>query len=111
MNQDQLIRFLIDNLDADAFSAAKRDGTSIMYLAGVAQRMSGGINLNQPQTAPRQNRPTARNVAQEVPQPVQDLNEDTPTPPNGLIVRAPQRNTPVRNNTINQQDRVRVSAL
>ena len=110
MNQDQLIRFLIDNLDADAFSAAKRDGTSIMYLAGVAQRMTG-INLNQPTTATRPNRPAARNVAQETPQPVQDLNEEQPTPTVAQAARTAQRNAPVRNNTINQQDRVRVSAL
>ena len=106
MNQDQLIRFLIDNLDADAFSAAKRDGTSIMYLAGVAQRMTGNVA---PTTNNRQVRPATRTVQAE---PVQDLNETPPTTqPAAQPVRPARQNTPVRNNTIGQQDRVRVSTL
>jgi hypothetical protein len=112
MNQDQIIKFLIENLDADAFVEAKRNGTSIMYLAGVASRWTGG-NATQPtrvtgNTGNERRRPTPA-VQQEA---VQDLNEgamETPAP-NTRPQPAP-RNNPVRNNQNQQQDRVRVSRL
>lgn len=111
MNQDQIIKFLIDNLDADAFVEAKRNGTSIMYLAGVAQRWTGG-NIIQPtrNVGNAQRRPTPVVQTEAM---VQDLNEGAPeTPaPNARPQPAP-RNNPVRNaQTNNQQDRVRVSRL
>jgi hypothetical protein len=110
MNQDQIIKFLIDNLDADAFSEAKRNGTSIMYLAGVAARWAGG-NVTQPtrtvgNIGNERRRPAQPQPIQEA---VQDLTEDHP-PAQAQPQPAP-RNNPFRNNQNNQADRVRVSRL
>lgn len=104
MNQDQIIKFLIDNLDADAFVEAKRNGTSIMYLAGVAQRWTGG-NATQP--ARNTGNGNRRVVAQET---AQDLNEDRPVPQAPPQPQPAQRRAPAPNQNAGQ-DRVRVSRL
>src|ERR1035437_175443 len=45
MNQDQLIRWLMENIDAEALAEANRQGSTIMYLAGAAQRFPNTQNV------------------------------------------------------------------
>ena len=45
MNQDQLIRWLMENIDATALAEANRTGSTIMYYAGAAQRFPNTQNV------------------------------------------------------------------
>lgn len=69
MNQDQVIRFLMDNIDADALAEANRNGSTIVYFAGVAQRF---VNIQNNVANPRGRVNVARPAAQAVPQPAEE---------------------------------------
>lgn len=119
MNQDQLIRFLMDNIDVDALVAARTNGSTIMYFANVANRLQGG-NMTQP---------TRNAVGRTIqPTPIQNLNEEAedrpprytppvqPQPDNPTVTRNNNQNNGqprnrANNNQNNGQDRVRVGNL
>jgi hypothetical protein len=109
MNQDQLIRFLMDNIDAEALAEANRQGSTIMYYAGVAQRFPNTQTAatNTRTTGRMNTRPQAMPVFTAEPRGVeiQATNETNPTP-------APPR-TPARRNARNgnEGDTVRVGRL
>ena len=101
----------MENIDANALAEAQRNGSTIMYFAGVAQRWP-----NNTQTAANTRRPVpggvrgidAPNV--NVPQPVPQNNGIVEAAPTPAPPRAPAR----RNNTRqqgNEGDRVRVATL
>ena len=64
MNQDQIIRFLMDNIDAVALAEANRNGSTIMYFAGVAQRWPNN-NVAGAVAAPRNRVGRVHPVAEE----------------------------------------------
>ena len=126
MNQDQLIRFLMDNIDVDALVSARNNGASIMYFAGVAQRFPNAQNVNPTrQTTPTRQpqRITPQPQAEDRPPrygqtvetaPVENLTEEAPAgQPNTTapINRTAPRNNPTRNVNNQNTDRVRVSRL
>jgi len=98
----------MDNIDAEALAEANRQGSTIMYFAGVAQRFP---NTNPAANPPRRvaqvapANPVARmNVRQPAPQ-NEEINEALPAP---ALARAPGRRNPRPGN---ENDTVRVGRL
>ena len=113
MNQDQIIRFLMDNIDAEALAEANRNGSTIMYFAGVAQRFPNtnqAANNRVPPRAPVEEVRAARQPAarMNVRQPAPQQEEQNEAPP----AQAPVRQAPRRAaRDGNEGDAVRVGRL
>ncbi len=113
MNQDQIINWLYNNFDADAYNEAKRNGTAFVYLAGIAQTFPGNTQTQRATTQHRQIPQAIGRVPAPAPArrveaaPAQDLNAEDEAP---AEAPAPTRRQPTRNNNTNN-DRVRVGRL
>lgn len=109
MNQDQLIRWLMENIDAEALAEANRTGSTIMYLAGAAQRFPNTqitANTRRP-TAPVAQAVRETAAPRRAPQ-TDEIQEDRAPAPAPAPARPPVRRAA---RPVNQTDTVRVARL
>ena len=104
MNQDQIIRWLMENIDANALTEAQRNGSTIMYFAGVAQRWPNNNTTATSGNTPRPARP-APIVREENPQNETPIAQNQTQPTQNTIRQQTRRNGAAR---YNEGDTVRV---